>query len=411
VHHVVSEFNRNFEQIYSWLETEKQKLQPLVYTSVDIRESDFKIASIDTNVFPAGFNNLNTNHNEHVSDAFKQFGVKMFPNATSILLFCEDHTRNTFYLDHIYTLSKIILDAGYQVTIGTFFKDHPTVCESNGYLDLMTASGKSVRIFCLNYILNQPSEFCFDFCILNNDLSDGNFLSLTNLNVPILPDIKMGWYHRKKSSHIFKLNDITSAVIQGCNLSLDPWVLSTLFKPMPSVNINTPHDQQCLADASSDLLKEIQQKYRMHGISSDPYLVLKSDNGTYGMGVISIKCPGDILTLNRKNRNKLSTGKSSMPIQNLIIQEGIPSSKKVNNSASEEVIYHMNGSVIGGFYRIHKEKSDTDILNSRGMQFQSFSNGTQGHKVSVPLPTGVSVTSYIIAQLANIAAQQELAGL
>ena len=75
------------------------------------------------------------------------------------------------------------------------------------------------------------------------------------------------------------------------------------------------------------------------------------------MGVISIDSPDDILNLNRKNRNKLHKGKSSMPIQNLIIQEGIPSANIIDNQTSEEVLYHLNGNTIGGFYRLHQKKS------------------------------------------------------
>ena len=126
------------------------------------------------------------------------------------------------------------------------------------------------------------------------------------------------------------------------------------------------------------------------------------------MGVISINDPKEILTLNRKNRNKLHKGKSSIPIQNLIIQEGVPSSSTVNNQTSEEVIYHLNGDTIGGFYRVHEKKSKKEILNSKGMTFKPF--GENSNNKTVPedvLPSSVSKTSYVLGQLANLSAQYE----
>ena len=54
-----------------------------------------------------------------------------------------------------------------------------------------------------------------------------------------------------------------------------------------------------------------------------------------------------------------------MPIDNLIIQEGIPSSRVINGHTAEEVIYQVNGSTIGSFYRLHEQKNNTDILNSK----------------------------------------------
>ena len=164
-----------------------------------------------------------------------------------------------------------------------------------------------------------------------------------------------------------------------------------------------------LQNAATELLNEIKAKYVEHNITSAPYLVLKANNGTYGMGVISVNNPDDIKSLNRKNRNKLFKGKSSTPIESLIIQEGIPSIKVIDKATSEEVIYNVNGTTVGGFYRMHNAKSDKDILNSKGMEFKSFcKNNNEHNNKSIIEDISVSKTSYIIAQLANLSAQKEL---
>ncbi|MGA0242115.1 MAG: glutamate--cysteine ligase [Candidatus Marinamargulisbacteria bacterium] len=400
-----------FDTIVEWLDQRKNNALPMVYSSVDIRESDHKIASVDTNVFPAGFNNLSPNNTSLARDAFQSFILHHYPTTSHILLFCEDHTRNHYYLENVFQLGQMIQNTGCQVTIGSFFKDHPSVCDSTGYLDLISSNNNTVRVYCLNYILNHRAKFPMDVCLLNNDLSDGNYQALTSLEVPIIPDPKMGWHQRKKSTHIESLNHLTSALINDCKLPLDPWLLSTLFTPISSIDINQDADRHRLANAANDLLNHIQQKYIEHGIQESPYLILKSDNGTYGMGVLKITTPDDIRQLNRKNRNKLHKGKSAQPIQHMIIQEGIPSIKVIDSYASEEVIYNVNGTTVGGFYRMHHAKSDRDILNSKGMQFQAFSEDIQHHFTKINRKTplaGVSKTSYVIAQLANLAAQHEL---
>ena len=45
------------DQLESWWYAQS-KLITLPYASVDVRDADFKVAPIDTNLFPAGFNNL-----------------------------------------------------------------------------------------------------------------------------------------------------------------------------------------------------------------------------------------------------------------------------------------------------------------------------------------------------------------
>ena len=49
--------SKNKNEITNWVNS-KYKSTPALYSSVDIRYSTTKIAPVDTNLFPAGFNNL-----------------------------------------------------------------------------------------------------------------------------------------------------------------------------------------------------------------------------------------------------------------------------------------------------------------------------------------------------------------
>ena len=46
-------------EIEQWFRAQWLATPPPFYTSVDLRNAGFKLAPVDTNLFPAGFNNLN----------------------------------------------------------------------------------------------------------------------------------------------------------------------------------------------------------------------------------------------------------------------------------------------------------------------------------------------------------------
>ena len=88
-------------------------------------------------------------------------------------------------------------------------------------------------------------------------------------------------------------------------MDLDPWLFSCLYTVVDQVDINEEASRQKIKAAADELLARIVQKYQEHGIQEKPYLVLKADAGTYGMGVTTIEDSVEILHLNRKERNNL----------------------------------------------------------------------------------------------------------
>ena len=108
------------EQIHQWL-LSHEKLYTPFYTSVDIRDAGFKIAVVDTNLFPAGFNNLCEHGLADAEDLIKKAILSRVPNATNILIVAEEHTRNTWYLENVRILQEIIIKAGFNAKIATFF--------------------------------------------------------------------------------------------------------------------------------------------------------------------------------------------------------------------------------------------------------------------------------------------------
>src|SRR5687768_14328697 len=101
-------FLNRCQDIEAWLQHQWQRTQPPVYGSVDLRNAGFKIAPIDMNLFPAGFNNLNPNFLPNSFRAAKKIIHAIVPDAEKIVIIPESHTRNRFYWVNIQTLKTIL---------------------------------------------------------------------------------------------------------------------------------------------------------------------------------------------------------------------------------------------------------------------------------------------------------------
>lgn len=407
VHHELEKYSST---ITDWIHNQSTHYPQLLYTSVDIRESMHKVVPVDTNIFPAGFNNICQSNLPLIAMQFKQYITYMCPDAKQLLLVCEDHTRNKFYLENIFQLKSMIEAAGYSVTVCSFFHDHPSICAEFGKVAVTTSTHQSLTVHCLRHIIDYSMDE-YDACLLNNDLTDGNLDLLNQVGIPILPHPNLGWHVRKKDSHFNLYNNLVHQVCSDCNLPFDPWLLSSEFCICNGVSVTQSSDRQLLAENASHLFQKIKDKYKENNIPYTPYLILKANNGTYGMGVIAIESPDDILHLNRKQRNKLTKGKASTTIEDILIQEGIPTHQVIDNQVTEEVIYHVNGQTIGGFYRIHPNRTQTDVLNATGMMFKRICQSNTQSCGALSLPCGelksLSSASIIVSRLANLAAQKE----
>src|SRR5262249_24278529 len=81
------------------------------YGSVDLRNSGFKLAPVDTNLLPGGFNNLNPDFHPLCVQAAMAAIEKVCPDARGAVLIPENHTRNQFYLQNVALLQAILRDA------------------------------------------------------------------------------------------------------------------------------------------------------------------------------------------------------------------------------------------------------------------------------------------------------------
>ena len=88
--------------IEHWFKSQWKRYQPPFYASVDLRNSGFKLAPVDTNLFPAGFNNLCATFLPLSIQAVSVAMEKLCPEAKKVIILAEGHTRNIFYLKHLF---------------------------------------------------------------------------------------------------------------------------------------------------------------------------------------------------------------------------------------------------------------------------------------------------------------------
>ena len=160
----------------------------------------------------------------------------------------------------------------------------------------------------------------------------------------------------------------------------------------------------------------IREKYKEYGIDETPYVVVKADAGTYGMGVMTVKDASEVTGLNRKQRNKMSVIKEGMNVSQVIIQEGVHTFERVGSNGkagvAEPVVYMIDRFVVGGFYRVNNERGVDENLNAPGMHFEPLAFETScclpdcGQNPDAP-PNRFYAYG-VVARLAQLAASLEL---
>ena len=355
-------------RIEHWFRTQWLEYGAPFYTSVDLRNAGFKLAPVDTNLFPGGFNNLNTDFLPLCVQAATVAIEKVCPEARRLLVIPENHTRNTYYLRNIVALTNILRQAGLEVRIGSLLPEiqQPTLIDTqDGHSVLLEPiKRKDNRL-----VLEHPELGDFDSCavLLNNDLSGGVPDILKNLEQSVIPPLHAGWSTRRKSQHFSAYNKVAEE-FAGL-IGIDPWLVNPYFETCGEIDFHARTGEECLSSKVEMLLAKIQAKYDEYGVEEKPYIIVKADAGTYGMGIMTVKSPDDVRDLNRKQRNKMSVVKEGLQVSEVIIQEGIYTFEYINDAVAEPVIYMMDHYVVGGFYRVHTGRGKDENLNSPGMHF------------------------------------------
>ena len=349
--------------IEHWFRTQWQEHASPFYASVDLRNSGFKIAPVDTNLFPGGFNNLNPDFTPLCVQAIQSAIDKICPEARGLLLVPESHTRNPYYLRNVATLSTLLRQAGLTVRIGTL------IPEIQAPTPLALDDGRELLLEPLVRTGNRLGVQGFDPCmvLLNNDLSGGVPEILRDLEQAVLPPVEAGWTTRRKSRHFAHYDAVAREF--ASMLGIDPWRINPLFEHCGKINFRQRQGEECLEGYVSEMLADIGARYREHGIDAKPFVIVKADAGTYGMGIMTVRDASEVRQLNRDQRKKMAVVKEGLEVQEVIVQEGVYTHERVDGANAEPVVYMMDRYVVGGFYRVHQARGDDQNLNAPGMNF------------------------------------------
>lgn len=394
-------FDANSDKIEKFFKDEFLKSPALIYNSCDLRHSGFKICPIDTNCFPAGFNNLGEESKKFAKEIANKFFADNFGSAKKIIIIPENHTRNLRYLANVLDLAEILSDSK-KVVIGTLLTDieDKTILEVDEHKKI-----ELVKLRKINGRIQTIDGFEADLIVLNNDLTDGIPEILQNLETPINPSINLGWFKRTKSDHFDIYNDLATKL--SAQINIDPWLISTIHTSCAEVNFKSQEGFDRLAVKVDETIALIKEKYYQFGIEDEPYVYVKADNGTYGMAIWQVSSGQEVLNINKKNRNKMNMIKGSIQNTKVLIQEGVKTIDRINGHFAEPMTYLINSIVIGNLFRVNESRDEKSSLNAPGASFYDLRN-LNNDKITLGISKEkVSLIYSVIAKLAALSTSVE----
>lgn len=384
----------NWNSVNSFIDTLEEKDYLPIYSSCDIRESRNKYAPVDLNIYPAGFNNLCSQDLSVCGKHFRNIIEAHRPGCQKIFLIPESHTKNLFYLDNLYYLQKALTEADYDVSIVSL--DEELMLEDK--IELISKS-EFPLIFHKGIIENEMICIASDktsacLAILNNDQSKPLNIKWDQLKTLVVPSPKIGWFRREKNNHFNHYRDVLNGF---CNeFSIDPNLMQARFKTAEQVDFNTKEGLDKLANLTDELIAESGENKKVF---------IKASQGTYGMGIMIVNSGEEVLTMNRKKRNKMDIGKNKIKFTSVLLQEGVETMVSFDGMPAEVTIYLIGGRSIGGFMRGNPNRSDNENLNSQGMVYQKFCISEIQENKDDKIKESVYST---IARLASVAAAREI---
>jgi glutamate--cysteine ligase len=393
--------------IERWFRLEWMEHTPPFYCSVDLRNAGFKLAPVDTNLFPAGFNHLTPEMLPLAVQAAMAAIEKICPEAKNLLLIPDTQRRNTFYLTNVQRLIQVFGQAGLNVRLGTLDDSIKSPKQ------LTLPDGSELTLEPLVKSRGRLGLKDFDPCtiLLNDDLSNGIPRVLENLHQQyLLPPLHAGWALRRKSRHFQSYEEVAKKFAKL--LGMDPWLINPMYAQCGKVDVTEPNGLECVRTHTETLLTKIRRKYKEYGINEKPFVVVKGDDGGDDLGFVTVRDPKELDTLAARLAEQAAEG-TGRKLTNIIIQEGVPTQERMHDAVAEPVVYMIDRYVVGGFYRVHAGRGVDESLNAPGSRFVplAFAESHQlprpGAKPGASAPNRFYMYG-VIGRLAMLAAAYEL---
>ncbi len=394
--------------IERWFRLEWMEHTPPFYSSVDIRNAGFKLAPVDTNLYPGGWNHLTSAMLPLAVQAAMAAIEKICPEARNLLIVPENTSDSGFYLANVAQLRRIFHMAGMNVRIGSINPDIKTAT------DCTLPNGDQVRLEPVIRGKRRLGVKDFDPCtiLLNNDLIAGVPGILEDLHEQyLLPPLHAGWPTRRKSRHFQSYEEVSKRF--GKLIGVDPWLINPMFNRCGVVDLSTAHGHESLASSVDALLTKIRRKYKEYGINEKPFVAIKADNSNTGMGIKMVRDTKDLSTLPPFAMPVHGKGSPPLQVAEWIVQEGVLTNERMNGAVAEPVVYMMDRYVVGGFYRIHSGRGSEDTLCAPDSEFVPLAFAESTHLPQLGVAPGASAPNRfymygVVGRLAMLAASYEL---
>jgi len=398
--------------IERWFRLEWMEHTPPFYSAVDIRNAGFKLAPVDTNLFPGGWNNLTKEMLPLAVQAAQAAIEKICPEARNLLVIPENHSKNTFYLANVAQLVRIFHMAGLNVRVGSI---DPAI-KSPKKIEL--PNGETV---CLEPVVRSKRRLGlknFDPCtiLLNNELSAGTPGILEDLHEQyLLPPLHAGWSVRRKSNHLHSYEELSKRF--GKLLGIDPWLINPIYARAEGIDFAEGRGIDVLISHVDAVLTKVRRKYKEYGINEKPFVIVKGHTGSDGPGVITVHDAKEVEGLVGKPRaatsSKAAAARELREPGEVIVQEGVLTNERVHNGVAEPVVYMMDRYVVGGFYRVHAERNPDENLKSPGASFVPLAFSESAHLPQPGAKPGASAPNRfymygVVGRLAMVAASYEM---
>ncbi len=394
--------------IERWFRLEWMEHTPPFYTSVDLRNAGFKLAPVGTDLFPSGFNHLTPEMLPLAVQAAMAAIEKICPEAKNLLLIPNSRTQDSFYLAAMQSLVQVFTQAGLNVRLGTL---DPAV--EAPFTVAVPEGGELV----LEPVLRTRGRLGlknFDPCtiLLNNDLAAGVPRALQHLNEQyVLPPLQAGWTVRRKSQHYASYEEVAKKFAKL--LGMDHWLINPQFALCGAVDAGTPAGLEAVRSQADALITKVRRKYKEYGINERPFVVLKADNASDGHGLLMLRDAKDLDALGgRLAEHMRAAGGGELPA-GIVVQEGVPTMERMHSAVAEPVVCMIDRYVVGGYYRVHAERSPDEDLCGPGSSYVplAFAHSNQlprpGVKPGASAPNRFYMYG-VIGRLAMLAAAYEL---
>lgn len=395
--------------IERWFRLEWMEHTPPFYSAVDLRNAGFKLAPVETDLFPGGWNHLSRETLPLAVQAAMAAIEKICPEARNLLIVPANDPQDSAYLANLAQLQRIFNRAGLHVRVGSI---SPEICQPTR---IALPDGDSVMLEPALRSKRRLGLQDFDPCtiLLNNDLPAGAPGILEDLHEQyLLPPLHAGSSVRRKSNHCKNYEEVAKRF--GKLLGIDHWLLCPLYSACAAVDWDGGQGFDRLQASVEVLLGKLRRKHKEYGIKDKPFVIVKANQGSDGPGSITVRELKDLDSAHaaQRKRGKKECGGCGLPAGELIVQEGLATQERLRDAAAEPVVYMMDRYVVGGFYRAHAQRGSDQSLDAPGARCVPLAFEHNAFMPHTPQPGASAPNRFymygVVARLAMLAASYEL---